>query len=978
MRVPHHGSSGRHRQADRSVPAALMGGPLCYNRAIALHFCDIWGKLPYMADKDYYRMTVEEVLDELGTSEEGLSAQEAENRLRRYGRNELITAARVPKWLLFLSQFKDVLVLVLIVAGILSFGVGFVEGSWPNIRTGMAMFVIVAINAIIGFAQEYKAGRILEQLRKLIRSPAQVMRDGSMTEVSQDRLVPGDIVAINEGDKIPADMRIIESFNLRTNDFSLTGESMPQGKQTNAIREECVLADRDNMAYVGTTVASGNATAVVVRTGMETELGKIAAMTEETVESKSPLQQELELLAWRLTSVVVVISALLFVAALWLGFDWILSMTYALGVAVACVPQALPAQVTVALSTASRRLAEKNAVVKNLPSVETLGSTNVICTDKTGTLTKNEMTVRAVWFNGHHYEMTGIGYEPKGDIQDENEQKLGQEQVDEIEVLMDAATMASNAEIHAPDDEHPGWYPVGDPTEAALVTMSTKLGTRSPEEDEENPELHEFPFDAERKRMSSVRQFGEREVLTMKGAADSVLSISKSIYRGGKAVPITEEDKEATRAVAEEYSEDAMRVLAIAHRPLEADGRDYVLKEVEKDVVFLGLVGMIDPPKEGVREAVESAHRAHIRTFIVTGDHAVTAQAVGREIGLSESGQTSPVITGQEMARITDARLVDTMEHHDSLIFSRVDPADKLRVVRLLEEQGEVVAVTGDGVNDAPALKRAHIGVAMGRTGTDVAKEASEVVLLDDSFPTLVHAVEEGRTIYNNLRKVVLASLTTNVAELVAVLLGLLGVALHNLAIPILAIQILAIDLLAEIMPLTFLCFDRPSEELMRQRPRSRKDHILSLSSGAEVVLLGSLIGALAVANYLLYQWRHGPFPEVGQWLAVGTEGTIHYARATTMAYLTIAYCQFVNILSRRYDLQSLFNRNILTNKVLLWSIAASIGLVFVGVYGPYVSDFLSFAGPGPVDWLYVLAAAGVYLGIFETIKLWKRRRRRA
>ena len=928
-----------------------------------------------MPDKEYYRMTVREVFDALETSEDGLTAERAEERLASHGPNELHTDVTVPKWLILLSQFKDVLVVVLIVAGIISFGIGFVEDSASNVRTGAAMFIIVAINAVIGFVQEYKAGRILERLRALIRSPARVMRGGEMTEVSQEKLVPGDVVAIEEGDKVPADMRLIESFNLRTNDFSLTGESMPQDKQTNAIREECVLADRDNMAYVGTTVASGTAVGVVARTGMDTELGKIATMTEETGEIKSPLQEELEVMAWRLTSVVIVISALLFVVALWQDLGWLLSMTYALGVAVACVPQALPAQVTVALSTASRRLAQKNAVVKNLPSVETLGSTTVICTDKTGTLTKNEMTVQAVWFNGRHHEMTGIGYEPEGEILGEDGEPLSEEEIEEIEVMMDAATMASNAEIHPPDEEHQSWYPVGDPTEAALVTMSTKLGTRAPNEDQENPELHEFPFDAERKRMSSVRQFGEREQLAMKGAADSVLSISKYIYRDGEAVPITEEDKEAARAVNEEFSEKAMRVLAIAYRPLEQDGRDYVLEEVEKDVIFLGLVGMIDPPKEGVREAVESAHRAHIRTFIMTGDHAVTAQAVGMEIGLSESGKPSPVITGQEMRQISDSELIDTMEQHKSLIFSRVEPGDKLRIVRLLEELGEVVAVTGDGVNDAPALKRAHIGVAMGRTGTDVAKEASEVVLLDDSFPTLVNAVEEGRTIYNNIRKVVLASLTTNTAELVAVLLGLLGVALGNLAIPILAIQILAIDLLAEIMPLTFLCFDPPSEELMSRPPRSRREHILRWATGGEVIFLGTLIGALAVANYLVFQLRN--FGDIGGWLHLEQQGSLDYARATTLCYLTIAFCQFVNILSRRYDFTTLFNRNFWTNKILVNSIVASIVLVLIGVYAPYISDFLSFEGPSVVDWLCVLASAGIYLGVFEGMKALKRRQRK-
>ncbi|MGD2174879.1 MAG: HAD-IC family P-type ATPase, partial [Candidatus Brocadiaceae bacterium] len=523
-----------------------------------------------MPEEDYYQMTVRDVLDHLDTSEDGLSAEEAGRRRQQYGPNELTTEVAIPKWLMFLSQFKEVLVMVLIVAGVISYGIG-------NIRDGTVMFIIVFINAVIGFIQEYKAGKILDRLKDLIKSPARVIRDGELTEVRQESLVPGDVIQVEEGDKIPADMRVIESFNLRTNDFSLTGESMPQDKQSNAIRRRCPLADRDNMAYVGTTVASGNARGVVVRTGMATELGQIANMTQETGETKTPLQGELESLAKKITVFAVGVAIALFGVAIWQEFGWVQAMTYALGLAVAVVPQALPAQVTVALSTASKRLADRKAVVKHLASVETLGSTDVICTDKTGTLTKNEMTVRAVWFNGKHYEMTGIGYEPKGGILDENGEALNQEQIDEIEIMMDAATMASNAEIHPPDEDHPGWYPVGDPTEAALITMSTKLGTRSPEEDEENPELHEFPFDAERKRMSSVRQFGAREVLTMKGGTDSVLSISRYVYRDGEAVPITDTDKERAQAVNERYSEKAMRVLAIAYRPLEPNGEDYVL-----------------------------------------------------------------------------------------------------------------------------------------------------------------------------------------------------------------------------------------------------------------------------------------------------------------------------------------------------------------------------------------------------------------
>lgn len=915
-----------------------------------------------MEERVFYRMTAKEALEVLDVDEKGLSRAEADKRRDENGSNEITSDVTTPKWLLFLSQLKDLLVLVLIFAGFISFAIG-------SVRDGSVMFMIVLINAIIGFVQEYKAGKILEKLRDLIKSPARVRTDGELAEISQSKLVPGDIVQIEAGDKIPADIRILEAFNLRANEFSLTGESTSQEKTSKAIREDCILADRENMVYMGTTVATGNALGLVVSTGMHTEMGKIANMTQDTMAVKSPLQIELAVLAKWLTVIVVVISAGLFAVALWQGFGFFMSMVYALGVAVAAVPQALPAQVTVALSVTSKRLADRKAIVKNLPSVETLGSTTVICTDKTGTLTKNEMTVTRLWFNGETRKVTGIGYEPQGHIVGEAGDPLPQERIDEVEIMLDAATMASNAEIHQPDEDHHGWYPVGDPTEAALITLSTKVGTRSPKEDEENPELFEFPFDSERKRMSSVRQFGHRRQLAMKGATDSVLAVAKFIYKDGEPVPLTEEDRIHIRELNESWSKQALRVLAIAFRPLEESGGDYVLEEVEKDVVFLGLVGMIDPPKEGVREAIASCRQAHIRIIIMTGDHAITAQAVGKEIGLTD-GDDSPVYTGIQMEAMDDPELTEVLQSSESIIFSRVAPEDKLRIVKLLESRGEVVAVTGDGVNDAPALKRAAIGVAMGQTGTDVAKEAAEVVLLDDSFPTLVEAVREGRTIYSNLRKTVMASMTTNVAEMAVVLLGLAGVAVGNWAIPILAIQILAVDLLAEGLPLTFLTFDPPAENIMQMPPRDRSSHIMDLRSSLEVLLLGSLIGVLAFANFGLFMFREGIV------LSPDMMSSPMFARATAVSFLTIVYCQFVNIFSRRYEYISVFNRNIFTNRILLGSIALSITMVFIGIYGPFVSDFLAFRGPDLVDWFYILSAAAVYLATFETLKLFKRIRR--
>ncbi|MBU1451358.1 MAG: HAD-IC family P-type ATPase [Proteobacteria bacterium] len=913
--------------------------------------------------KTPYQMEAQEAIEAMNSGEKGLSSAEAAKRLQKYGNNQLQAKIRVPLWLVFLSQFKELLIFILILGGLISFFIG-------NYRDGSIIFIIVLVNAVIGFLHERKAGKIIDKLKTLIKSPAKVMRDGKLMEISQENLVPGDIVQIEAGDKLPADLRLININGLKTNDFALTGESVPQEKKLDAIEGEVALGDRVNMAYAGTTVANGSATGVVVATGMRTETGKIAGMTEEAGESETPLQKELGRLANQLTVTVVVISVGLFVLGLAQEFSLYMSLVYALGVAMAMVPQALPAQVTVALTTGSNMLADRNAVVKDLPSVETLGSTTVICTDKTGTLTKNEMTVQSLWFDGKKYSVTGTGYEPKGEVLNEAGDPLVQEHIDRIEVIMDAATMSSNAETHEPDQEHAFWYPVGDPTEAALITLSTKLGTRSSKEDEENPELQEFSFNSELMRMSSVRRFGDELRLAAKGSTASILSISTHIYKDGEEVPFSDQQKQEINALNEEYSRNGMRVLAIGCRRLASQEEEFAREDVERDLVFLGLMAMIDPPKEGVKEAIADAQAAHIRIYILTGDHPDTAMAVGREIGLHEPGEGSPVIIGTELKQMDDDSLKKLFKEKQSAIFARVDPEDKLRIVKVLEEQGEIVAVTGDGVNDAPALKRAHIGVAMGQRGNDVAKEAARLVLLDDNFSTLFHAIQEGRTIYSNLKKTIFASLTTNVGELIVVLLGLLAAALWGYPIPILAGQILAVDLLAEIGPLTFLTFDPPDKDVMTKRPRKPGEYMLNLWGAVEISFLGILIGGLAFLNFFLFMQREGIT------LTMDSVNSMIYFKATTLSYATIVFCQFFNILQRRSERGSLFSRNFFTNKILLYSILVSIGLVSLAVYGPYLSDFLSFGPIQFVDWMYVMGAAVFYLLVYEALKLFKRSRR--
>ena len=472
--------------------------------------------------KNYYQQKVEEIFDKLDTNKDGLSSDEVIKRLEKYGKNELTARTGTPKWLLFFSQFKDVLTIMLIIASTISLIVG-------SYRDAVVMIIIVVINVIVGFYQENKAEEIMSSLKKLVNSPAKVYRDGNISKLAQSKIVPGDIVALEEGDKIPADLRIIEAFNLRTNEVSLTGESLPQEKHSNVIKEESALGDRANISFFGTTVASGTGKGVVIGTGMDTEMGKIASMTQEEEKSRTPLQKELGVLASRLAMFAILIGFFLFGVSIYRGLGIYFALIYGLGITVAIVPQALPMQVTVALSQGVGRLANKNAVVKKLSSAETLGSTNIIATDKTGTLTKNEMTVKKVWFDNKEYEVTGLGYKPEGNILDSDGKALDDEEIEDISSIFEAATMASNAEIHPPDDNHSNWYAVGDPTEAALVTLSTKLGIRSPEEDKENPELHEFSFDSERKRMSSIRDIEDKNILTMKCAIDSVLSISKYV-----------------------------------------------------------------------------------------------------------------------------------------------------------------------------------------------------------------------------------------------------------------------------------------------------------------------------------------------------------------------------------------------------------------------------------------------------------------
>lgn len=907
----------------------------------------------------YYQMDVAEVLAHLKTQEDGLNIEDAKQRTQIYGFNKLATIARDPWFFKLLNQFKDLMVVILIVAGSLSLYLG-------EYRDAIIMYTIVLINALISFFQEYRAEKVMDSLKSLVKSGAKAVREGKELEIDSFELVPGDIVMLEEGDAVPADLRIFRENLLSTNDFALTGESNPTRKFIHAIKGDALLGDRNNLVFMGTTVATGNGLGIVVATGMQTELGRIANLSQITKPELSPLQKELNHLSANITKVTLIIGAALFAIGLGIHFSLRESFLFALGVAASCVPEGMPAQVSVALSLAAGRLANKKAVVKKLSAVETLGSTHIICTDKTGTLTKNEMTVQKIVTAQGVLNVTGLGYEPKGQIVQENGEILTDEDLWKYKLFFENGMFASNARVNPPDSEHKVWYAIGDPTEAALITLAAKAGLNPAGMDKKYPELKEFTFDSVRKRMASIRKMDNGIVAYVKGSPQSVLSRCTKILDGEKVRTLTEADRKQIETKDDQFATEALRNLGYAYKELPEFADNLGMEDVEKDLIWLGFVSMIDPPREEVAEAMEVALKANIRVIIITGDYALTAEAIAKKVGLNQSGNKEiTVVNGEELKKMSDVDLLQKL-HFENLIFSRTAPEDKLRIVNLLKKAGEVVAVTGDGVNDAPALKKADIGVAMGKTGTDVAKDSAEIVLLDDSFGTLVSAIKEGRVIFQNLKKTILSSLTSNGGELFAVLISLFFTALFQYPMAILAVQILAIDLVGEMLPLTFLTWDPAQAKIMTERPRNPDEHIFNKHSLFDLAWAGALMGTIAYLNFVFLFFREGmPLTNVDS-------GSTFYMRATALTYVSIVLCQWMNILSRRAGGRvSVFSSYVWSNKRLLLSYLLSLFLILNIVYNPWVSQFLRTAPLSIFDWILALAGSIIYLAVRETYKVY-------
>lgn len=897
---------------------------------------------------NYYRLTPEEVLIQLHGHKTGLSTTEADERLEQIGQNELPHAKHTWAGFLFLHQFKNLLVLMLLISAGLSLYL-------HDKKTTVILILIACVNAAVGFFQEYKAETLMNSLEKLVVPRARVLRSGKLEEIDSTKLVIGDIVYVEEGDSVPADIRVIDEEELATNDFALTGESNPTRKFVHAMQGEVPLANRHNLLFMGTTVALGHGHGIVIGTGRHTELGRIANLSQATKADSSPLQKEMGHLATRITQGTIVLAVVLTAIALRGHLGLKDAILFAIGISAAMIPNGLVTEVSITLAQTAARMAKAKALVKKLSAVETLGATSIIATDKTGTLTKNEMTARKILVGKTEYNVTGTGYEKNGTVVDEKGKPLSKQILQDIGIFFETAAMASNAKVNSPDKEHPSWYCLGDPTEGALITLVRKAGIEPTKLDKLHKELKEFQFDAARKRMSSVRMYGGKIYLFVKGAPESVLEQCTDLWDHGHIRPLHKQDREFFKQYNEQKAHSALRNLGLAYRELPSfDPKTMHIPETEQQLTFLGIVSEQDPLRDQVPSAMQAARDAHIKVSIVTGDYPTTAEAIAKEANLAPVDDIV-VVLGEEVQKLADIQLLQLIQRGGA-IFSRVTPEDKLRIVDIAKQSGNVVAVTGDGINDAPALKRADIGVAMGKTGTDVAKDTADIVLLDDSFDTLITAVQQGRLTYKNIKKAAICAMNADASELIAVLMGLIGQTLFHIPIAITAIQILAIDVIAQIFPVTALGWDPAQGELMHEKPRLLGDHIINVHAVTDFIICGTLSAGLGYANFLFFFRRHHiDVTHISHTASV-------YMSATILTYLTIVLCQFASIMLVRSDEhESIFTRYLWSNKKLLIAFGLSLVCILNIIYNPLVRPYFNANSLGIIDWVYAILAAVLF-----------------
>ncbi|KAA6187501.1 cation-translocating P-type ATPase [Thiohalocapsa marina] len=886
----------------------------------------------------WHTLTVDAIRTRLGGDDGGLTDVEAAARLSRDGYNELPQADTLSPWQILVAQFSNVLILILLVAVALSAALG-------EVLESVVILIIVLFAIGLGFAQEYRAERAMEALRRMAAPRARVIRGGREQALPARELVPGDLILLAVGDRVPADARLCEAANLQANEAALTGESVPVTKQVEPLPDtELGVGDRVNLVYSGTDIVSGRGRGIVVGTGLGSEFGRVTDLLAGVEQQPTPLQRNLDRLGRVLALAAGVVVALIVVLGLLRGEPLLEMILFGIALAVAVVPEALPAVVTVSLAIGVQRLVKRHALVRRLPTVETLGSTSVICSDKTGTLTRDEMTLRAIWADGVITTVSGSGYAPEGELRDPAELP-GQRAL--VEELLRAATLCSDARLDADDS---GWTLLGDPTEGALVVAAAKAGLHKEALEQQAPRIDEIPFSSERKRMTTLHRCDGETVAHAKGAVEEILQTCGRIRTRRGTEPLTDAGRDAIDRAAEALAQQALRVLAIASKAGVTDRDD-----AETDMVLLGLVGMIDPPRREARAAIANCARAGIRPIMITGDHPETARAIAGELGILRHGR---VLVGRDLRAMSQEQLDAVVA--DIEVYARVSPADKLRVVKAWQRRGHVCAMTGDGVNDAPALKRADIGVAMGITGTDVSREAADMTLTDDNFASIVGAVEEGRGIFANIKKYLMYLLSSNIGEI-----GLMAAAtLAGLPLPLSAVQLLYVNLATDGLPALALGLDPPEPDLMQRPPRDPESGIFT----PPVVAL-MLVGGLWSAGVNVVLFVHAL--NSGQALGLAPEAVL--ARAMTMTFVALVLIQFFKAYNFRSDRHSVLMRPF-ANRWLNLAIAWELALLLAILHVPFLAEAFGAWRLAPGDWLLVLAAAVSIVPVLEATKWFLRR----
>jgi len=890
------------------------------------------------SEKKFWKYSAEEIAAYFGTDlKRGLTSDQASQNLGKYGLNELEAAPGRSPLSVFFDQFKSFLIWVLIGAAIISG----MMGEWVD---ALAIVAIVILNAILGFVQEYQAEKALLALKKMAAPMCRVIRNGQLVQIPARQVVPGDILELEAGDNISADARIISHTpNFSVLEASLTGESTPVYKTSFELEEEDIpLADRANLVYAGTSVSAGKAMAIVVQTGMSTELGKIARMIQEISMETTPLQRKLEQFGRLLVYLCFGLVAVVFLLEWLRGGKLVEVFLTAVSLAVAAIPEGLPAVVTIALALGVQRLVKRHVLIRKLPSVETLGAATVICSDKTGTLTRNEMMVRAVYANGQLFSVSGNGYEPAGDF------NLGSEKVNPADYPEVLKTLACGVLCNSASlVEEEGRYRIaGDPTEGALLSAGLKAGLEKNKLEEAEPLVEEIPFDSERKMMTMIRRSKDQYVAYVKGAPDILLQNCSRLLVNGEEVPLGEAELKKILEVNDSLAKQALRVLGCAYRVMPSLPDKMDASSIEKDLVFTGLVAMIDPPRSEAIEAMGKCLQAGIKPVMITGDHKITALAIASEMGMLQPG--SEALSGEELNSLSQEELEKRVEKIQ--VYARVSPEHKLRIVRAWKKKGEVVAMTGDGVNDAPAVKEADIGVAMGITGTDVTKEVSDMVITDDNFASIVAAVEEGRAIYDNIKKFVHYLLSCNLGEIMVMFVA----SLVGWPVPLLPIQILWVNLVTDSLPALGLGFDPPDKDIMKRVPGKPNEPIIDRNRGSLMAVQGLFIAlcSLVAFTYVLFVEKEG------------------LGRARTAAFIVLAVAQLFQALNSRHQMKSIFELGFFTNLKLIYALLLSLFLQLSVVYLPFMQKIFKTENLTLFDWVLVIVLSSLPLWTMELVKL--------